>query len=71
MLTEHYKAWTENYLTVWEDLVNVLPSKEEAPEAPLTKEMYMGVFQNLLSEVANGVAVTTTKVVMGIGRKSS
>jgi hypothetical protein len=67
---DQYKAWTENYLTVWEELPSMVPSKADAPDAPLNRETLTGIIQGTMAETQKGVAVLTTKVVVGIGQKS-
>lgn len=68
---EDFKAWTENYLTVWEELDQLLPSREVAPNSPVTKEMWQDLFLEAVSETSNGVVVSQQKIILVIGRLST
>lgn len=68
---QDWKAWTEDYLMVWEELSVFFPSKAAQPQAPMTKESWVELFARAVAETEQGVAVHTGKVVSVVGRKAA
>ncbi|RAH77593.1 hypothetical protein BO86DRAFT_440677 [Aspergillus japonicus CBS 114.51] len=66
---QDYKAWTENYLIVWEELAALFPPKAEAPNAPLSREAWVALFTAAVKETEQGVVVHQGRVVTAVGRK--
>lgn len=67
---EHYKAWTENYLTVYEELAGHIPPAEiVGPKAPLSREIYQAIFQKVVEETNRGVALNTRDILLATGYK--
>lgn len=64
-----YKAWTEDYLEVWEDLVPYFPTLATAPDAPMSREKYTELFDGAVAETENGVVVHTGSIVTVVARK--
>lgn len=71
VLRRHAKAWTEDYLLVWEELDELLPSKKEHPSAPLTKEAWNAMLVAAVRETSDGVAVHSQTLTVAVGRKPS
>ncbi|KAH8891772.1 S-adenosyl-L-methionine-dependent methyltransferase [Thozetella sp. PMI_491] len=65
------KAWTEDYLMVWEELAVFFPSQAKVPEAPMTKEKYVALFEQAVKETESGVVVHHGEVVVVVGRKAA
>ncbi|KAK9772557.1 putative Methyltransferase domain-containing protein [Seiridium cardinale] len=65
------KAWTEDYLMVWEELPSVFPSKEQAPQSPMTKEAFTELFLKAVAETEQGVVVHHKAIVVTSGRKAA
>ncbi|RYP22057.1 hypothetical protein DL767_009131 [Monosporascus sp. MG133] len=64
------KAWTEDYLMVWEELHVHFPPKATAPpQAPMTRESWNGMFAKAVKETEDGVVVHQGKIVTAVGRK--
>lgn len=68
--TPDLKAWTEDYLMVWEDLAELFPSREHVPQALMTKDAFVELFAKALKETESGVVVHQRKVVIASGRKA-
>ncbi|KAL2801546.1 hypothetical protein BJX63DRAFT_417159 [Aspergillus granulosus] len=66
---QDYKAWTEDYLMVWEELAAFFPPKEQAPNAPLTREAWTGLFASAVKETEQGVVVHQGKILTAVGQK--
>ncbi|XXH01932.1 hypothetical protein Hte_008295 [Hypoxylon texense] len=66
-----WKAWTEDYLMVWEELAVLFPSRETQPQAPMTREAWVELFANAVGETERGVAVHHGQVVAVVGRKAA
>ncbi|KAI0836037.1 hypothetical protein F5Y06DRAFT_116402 [Hypoxylon sp. FL0890] len=64
------KAWTEDYLMVWEELAVYFPSKEEQPQATMSREAWVELFGKAVSETEQGVVVHHGKVMSVVGRKA-
>ncbi|KAH6876810.1 hypothetical protein B0T10DRAFT_520780 [Thelonectria olida] len=67
--TSDLKAWTEDYLMVWEELAGLFPSREDVPQAPMTKEAFEELFMKAVAETEAGVVIHQKKVVVASGRK--
>ena len=63
------KAWTEDYLMVFEDLTWYFPLKAEAPQAPMTRESWIDLFAKAVQETETGVVVHQNGIVSVVGRK--
>ncbi|KAI0376444.1 hypothetical protein F5Y04DRAFT_266301 [Hypomontagnella monticulosa] len=68
---EDYKGWTEDFLMVWEELGQHFPSKEDQPQAPLTREFWADLFSKAVAETEQGTALHHDKIVTAVGRKAS
>ncbi|KAI1815831.1 hypothetical protein GGS20DRAFT_306978 [Poronia punctata] len=66
---QDYKAWTEDYLMVWEDLAMYFPLAADKPDAPLTREAWNGLFVNAIKETEQGVALFYRDIVVMTGQK--
>ena len=58
------KAWTENYLMVWEELPDLMPT-------PQMKEDFIKLFMACVKETEMGIVVHQESVVMMTGRKAA
>lgn len=65
-----FKAWTEDYLLVWEELPALFPSKAQAPDAPVTKESFTALFAKAVAETEEGVVLHQQKIAFASGRKA-
>ncbi|EMR71188.1 putative umta methyltransferase family protein [Eutypa lata UCREL1] len=65
------KAWTEDYLMVWEELAVHFPPKATAPGAPMTRESWVDLFAKAVGETEKGVVAHQGKVVTVVGRKAN
>ena len=63
------KAWTEDYLLVWEELAGYFPSRSKVPNAPMSREDYLGLFGQVVSETEQGAVVHQREIVVVSGRK--
>lgn len=63
------KGWTENYLMVWEEIPDLLPSRLQAPNSPVTKESFADLFVKCAAETEAGVVLHQEGVVCVVGRK--
>lgn len=60
----YHKAWTENYLILYEEIAERLPPAEKAaPNVPMTREVYLEMFEKVLEEVKNGVALNSKDII--------
>ncbi|KAK7756138.1 hypothetical protein SLS62_001730 [Diatrype stigma] len=64
------KAWTEDYLMVWEELAVHFPLKAAAPQAPMTRESWVDLFSKAVEETEQGAVVHQGKIVTVVGRKA-
>ncbi|KAK7915071.1 hypothetical protein PG985_012774 [Apiospora marii] len=67
---QDWKAWTEDYLMVWEEIASLFPPKAAKPDAPMTREAWVELFAKAVKETELGVAVHQGRVVTAIGQKS-
>lgn len=63
------KAWTEDYLMVWEELAAHFPPKATAPQSPMTREGWTELFSKVVAETEQGVVAHQGKVMAVVGRK--
>ncbi|KAI1408555.1 hypothetical protein F5Y13DRAFT_204715 [Hypoxylon sp. FL1857] len=63
------KAWTEDYLMVWEELASRFPTKAQAPQAPMTRETWIDLFAKAVKETEAGVVVHQQKIATVVGQK--
>ncbi|KAI4603902.1 hypothetical protein KJ359_000022 [Pestalotiopsis sp. 9143b] len=54
---QDYKAWTEGYLMVLEELWVHFPSAADSPQAPMTRESWLDLFGKAVHETEQGVAI--------------
>ncbi|KAI1267616.1 hypothetical protein F5Y18DRAFT_306956 [Xylariaceae sp. FL1019] len=64
-----FKAWTDDYLMVWEELWIYFPTKTDAPDAPMTQEGWLELVAKVAGETEQGVVIHQEKLVVAIGRK--
>ena len=67
--TSDLKAWTEDYLMVWEELSGLFPSREDIPQAPMTREAFEELFMKAVAETEAGVVIHQKNVAISSGRK--
>ncbi|KAI5920134.1 hypothetical protein F4810DRAFT_449492 [Camillea tinctor] len=65
-----WKAWTENYLMVWEELASAFPPREVAPQAPMSREQWVQLFAGAVKEAEDGVVVHQGSITYVVGRKA-
>ncbi|KAI1857003.1 uncharacterized protein JN550_013496 [Neoarthrinium moseri] len=66
---QDFKGWTEDYLMVWEDLAIFFPPKSKEPSAPLSREAWIDMFANSVTETEQGVVIHQGKVMTAVGQK--
>lgn len=66
----HLKAWTEDYLLVYEEVSYLLPSEKDMPEAPLSREKYLGLFGQVVKETEAGAVMYPERIVVTTARKT-
>ncbi|KAI0883928.1 uncharacterized protein GGS22DRAFT_27825 [Annulohypoxylon maeteangense] len=66
-----WKAWTEDYLMIWEELSVFFPPKAKQPQAPMTRESWIDLFAKAVQETEEGVAVHNGSAVTVVGRKAA
>ncbi|KAI2621224.1 hypothetical protein GGR54DRAFT_647264 [Hypoxylon sp. NC1633] len=69
VLKQDLKGWTDDNLMVWEELYALFPPKAVAPEAPMTRELWVELFAKAVEETENGVVIHHGKIVAAVGRK--
>ncbi|KAI1397743.1 hypothetical protein F4819DRAFT_503045 [Hypoxylon fuscum] len=67
---QDWKAWTEDYLMVWEELAVFFPPKANQPQALVTRESWVDLFKRAVNETEQGVVVHHGKIVTVVGRKA-
>ncbi|KAI2991942.1 hypothetical protein CBS147343_8133 [Aspergillus niger] len=65
---QDYKAWTEDYLMVWEELTALFPPKADAPNAPLSREAWVAMFAAAVKETEEGVVVHQRRILTAVGK---
>ncbi|KAI1086721.1 hypothetical protein F5B19DRAFT_478075 [Rostrohypoxylon terebratum] len=68
---QDFKAWTEDYLMVWEELYVFFPPKAQQPDAPITREAWIDLFSKAVGETEKGVVVHHGELVSVVGRKAT
>ncbi|KAI1326342.1 hypothetical protein F5Y16DRAFT_230468 [Xylariaceae sp. FL0255] len=68
-LRSDLKAWTDDYLMVWEELAPHFPLKAKAPQAPMNREMWLDLFSKAVAETEKGVVINQGQIIWAIGRK--
>lgn len=66
---QDYKAWTEDFLMVWEELADMFPPRAQAPFAPVTREAFLALFRRAVAETERGVAIHVRNITIAVGRK--
>ncbi|KAJ6130526.1 hypothetical protein N7512_003306 [Penicillium capsulatum] len=66
---QDYKGWTEDYLMVWEEVATFFPPKSQAPNAPLSREAWVDLFEKGVKETEQGVVVHQGRVITAVGQK--
>lgn len=66
---QDYKAWTDDFLMVWEECTFYWPSKVTAPQAPLTREFWVENLVKAVDETEKGVALHGGIITTSVGRK--
>lgn len=64
-----YKAWTEDFLDVWEDLVPYFPTLASKPDSLMSREKYTELFDGAVGETEKGVVLNTGSIVTVVARK--
>jgi len=71
LLSEQYKAWTEDYLLVYEEIAHMLPSEKDMPGAPMTSEKYEALFNQVLKETSDGAVIHSQHLIAVLGQKAA
>ncbi|KAJ3578835.1 hypothetical protein NPX13_g1730 [Xylaria arbuscula] len=66
---QDYKGWTEDFLAVWEGIAEFLPPRTEGGTGPLTKESWAELFEKVVWETEQGVAIHRGSLITATGRK--
>ncbi|KAH9885063.1 S-adenosyl-L-methionine-dependent methyltransferase [Xylariomycetidae sp. FL2044] len=66
---QDYKGWTEDYLMIWEEISHLFPPSSQAPNAPVTREVWDHMLQKAIEETERGVAVHQRRVRVAVGQK--
>ena len=68
---QDYKAWTEDYLMVWEELHVFFPPGDQAQQGTqqMTREEWNELFAQAVGETERGVVVHHGHIVTAVGRK--
>ncbi|KAI1770992.1 hypothetical protein F4818DRAFT_445642 [Hypoxylon cercidicola] len=53
---QDWKAWTQDYLMVWEEPALFFPPKAKQPQAPLARELWVELFAKAVWETEQGVS---------------
>lgn len=67
--SEQYKAWTEDYLLVYEEVAQMVPSEKDAPGSPMTREKYEALFDQVVMESNDGAVIHSQHLVVAIAQK--
>ncbi|KAJ9617117.1 hypothetical protein H2200_000838 [Cladophialophora chaetospira] len=60
----YHKAWTENYLVLFEEIAERMPRAEDAaPNVPITRESYLDMFEKVIEEVNKGAVLNSKDVI--------
>ncbi|KAI0146915.1 hypothetical protein GGR57DRAFT_506355 [Xylariaceae sp. FL1272] len=63
------KAWTDNYLMIWDELYINFPLKTAEPSAPMTRETWLDMYAKAVEETEHGVVIHHGSIMTAIGRK--
>ncbi|KAI0007279.1 hypothetical protein F4779DRAFT_592593 [Xylariaceae sp. FL0662B] len=66
---QDFKAWTEVYLMLWEELAAFFPPKATEPNAPLSREAWVNLSARGVKETEQGVAIHQGKIITAVGQK--
>ncbi|KAI0206256.1 hypothetical protein F4808DRAFT_469430 [Astrocystis sublimbata] len=66
---QDYQGWTEDSLMVWEEISGLFPPKSQSPDAPMSREQWIGLFAKAVEETEQGAMVHQGHVVTTIGQK--
>lgn len=66
---EQYKAWTEDYLLVYEELAQYFPREAEVKAAPMTREKYEAFFDAVVAETNAGAVIHSQWLLCSVGKK--
>lgn len=64
-----YKGWTEDFLAIWEGVIELLPPRTDSNRGPLTKESWAELFEEVVKETEKGIAIHRGHLITAIGRK--
>ncbi|PWY69984.1 hypothetical protein BO83DRAFT_447866 [Aspergillus eucalypticola CBS 122712] len=64
-----YKAWTDAYLIILEDLTPLFPRKADAPDAPLSREAWFDMLSAAVKETEKGVVFHQSHIITAVGQK--
>ena len=65
----HYKAWTEDYLLVYEEVAQMVPREKDAPGSAMTREKYEGLFEQVVKETNGGAVIHSQHLVVVVAQK--
>ncbi|KAI1130956.1 S-adenosyl-L-methionine-dependent methyltransferase [Nemania abortiva] len=66
---EDYKAWTDDFLMVWEELTFRFPPKATMPDATITREFWTEHLVKAIAETEKGVALHAGVIYTAVGHK--
>ncbi|KAK8123169.1 hypothetical protein PG984_011839 [Apiospora sp. TS-2023a] len=66
---QDWKAWTEDYLMVWEEIAALFPPKADKPDAPMSREAWVDLFAKGVKETEQGVVMHQGRIMTAIGQK--
>lgn len=64
-----YKAWTEDYLLVYEEVAQMVPREKDAPGSAMTREKYEGLFEQVVRETSRGTVIHSQHLVVVVAQK--
>ncbi|RYP34025.1 hypothetical protein DL767_004467 [Monosporascus sp. MG133] len=70
---QDFKAWTEDYLMVWEEMAEFFPPKATVTQGqvPMTRESWVELFEKAVHETEQGIAIHHGKIMTVVGRKAA
>lgn len=63
------KAWTDNYLMIWDELAVLFPPCSQEPNAQVTREAWLDLYAAAIKETEQGVAVHQGTFITATGQK--
>ncbi|KAI1353472.1 S-adenosyl-L-methionine-dependent methyltransferase [Xylaria sp. FL0043] len=66
---EDYKAWTDDFLMIWEEATPYFPSNVTNPHAPITREFWAKNLIRAVGETEKGVVLHAGIITTVVGRK--